>query len=374
MNWLSTLARPSWAGSLVLCWIIAGSGIAYSEEPLTPLSVHEERQDTVPTSREPPAGNTIPTSLDQDASSASPDQHTAPAPRPDTTQDEPDQAVTPQEPEEPASYLHVTGKIWRVQSGFVFAKTPIGTLTLFSQRGLQNAKPGQRVTLWTQDHTTVVDIHGKHGAARTHRFITGIPVFTAPDHQTVQFATPEGTQTLSVHPGEALLDNARKGSPLTLQLNPEGEVVGKPELQIDLQLSDGTKTRPGIKMKLTGTVSRVKAGFSFLETSMGILMVSQKAGLRHAKAGEEVRIWMTEDHLVMDVKPKGASRASRRFITSKVVYASPEGRGIKLWTPEGEKTFPLPRGKSTRNPFRQGTPITVQLNQAGEVIDVRKAG
>ena len=147
-----------------------------------------------------------------------------------------------------------------------------------------------------------------------------------------------------------------------------------PELHIDLQISDGTKPRPGSKMKLTGTVARVNAGFAFLETSIGILMVSQKAGLRHAKAGQEISIWMTEDHLVMDVTQKGDSHPFRRFITGKVVYASPEGREIKLWTPEGEKTFPLPLGKSQRMRFRQGTPITVQLNQAGEVIDIRKAG
>jgi len=57
-----------------------------------------------------------------------------------------------------------------------------------------------------------------------------------------------------------------------------------------------------------------------------------------------------------------------------LVYASKDKGEIKLQTPEGEKTVPVPQGKTKRRKFREGTPVTVHLNGDGEVLDVRKAG
>ena len=62
----------------------------------------------------------------------------------------------------------------------------------------------------------------------------------------------------------------------------------------------------------------------------------------------------------------------RRFVTGKVTYTSEDKSHIKLWMPEGEKTISLPSGGKKRRPFREGTPITVQFNGSGEVVDVRK--
>ena len=42
-------------------------------------------------------------------------------------------------------------------------------------------------------------------------------------------------------------------------------------------------------------------------------------------------------------------------------------------TPEGERSFPVQEGESTLSTIEAGTPITVELNKAGNVIDLRKA-
>ncbi len=59
-------------------------------------------------------------------------------------------------------------------------------------------------------------------------------------------------------------------------------------------------------------------------------------------------------------------------MTGRVTYTSEDKSQIKLWTPEGEKTVTLPSGGKKRRTFREGTPITVQFNGSGEVVDVRK--
>ena len=42
-------------------------------------------------------------------------------------------------------------------------------------------------------------------------------------------------------------------------------------------------------------------------------------------------------------------------------------------TPEGERSFPVQEGESTLSTIEAGTPITVELNKVGNVIDLRKA-
>jgi hypothetical protein len=46
---------------------------------------------------------------------------------------------------------------------------------------------------------------------------------------------------------------------------------------------------------------------------------------------------------------------------------------IKLWTPEGEKVFPLDRMEVKTKPIEEGSMITVELDEKGTVIDLRKA-
>ena len=271
---------------------------------------------------------------------------------------------------EPTSYMKLTGRIRRAKSGFVFVRTPIGRITLFSDKGLRTAKAGQMVTIWTRENNIVVDIHKKGEPTPIRRFITGVPVYTSPEQTEVLLWTPEGGQTISLEGENSKFSEIEEGTPITVQLDQAGDVEPLPQLTVDIEISNGTRKRQGNMMKLAGTVSRVKAGFAFVETPIGILTLSKNTGLRKAKAGQEVTVWLNDHHLVIDVRKEG--EPAHRYVTGKVVYASRDRREIKLWTPEGEKTISLPPAKKKRRPYREGTPITVQLNGAGEIIDVRK--
>ncbi len=274
---------------------------------------------------------------------------------------------------DPPSHMKLTGRIWRAKSGFAFARTPVGTLTLFSKQGLRQVKPGQWVTVWTHGSNIVVDVFNKGDEAPLYRFITATPVYDSPDQRRLTLWTPEGGMTVDVAQWGDDLPSPQEGTPLTVRLDQSGKIVDAPQVNVDIQISNGTKKREGTHMKLAGTVSRVKAGFAFIDTPIGALTLSRSTGLRNAKAGQEVTVWLNDEHLVIDVRQKGNPGPNQRFITSTVVYASKDKREIKLWTPEGERIFQLPSGKTARRPFREGTPVTIQLNGSGEVVDVRKA-
>ncbi len=62
-----------------------------------------------------------------------------------------------------------------------------------------------------------------------------------------------------------------------------------------------------------------------------------------------------------------------RLITGKLTYTSGDKKEIKLMTPEGERSFPVQEGERPLSTIEAGTPITVELNKAGNVIDLRKA-
>ena len=276
-------------------------------------------------------------------------------------------------PAEPLNYVKLTGRIWRVKSGFVFARTPVGTLTLFSKKGLKSVKGAQKVTVWTHDSNVVVDFHKKKDPTPLRRFITGTPTSASASDTSLQLWTPEGPYVVPSPLPKGKMKEIKEGVPVTLQLNKAKEIVGTPTINVDIQISKATSPRPDSKLRLDGKVLRVKAGFAFVETPIGILLLSKNTGFRNPKKGQSVSVWMDETYLVIDVRPKEGQDLAHRFITSKVVYATDAKQEIKLWTPEGEKTMPLPATKKRKRSFKSGTPITVHLNKDGRILDVRKA-
>lgn len=285
--------------------------------------------------------------------------------------DEPEQAEE-LVPAEPLNYVKLTGRIWRVKSGFVFARTPVGTLTLFSKHGLKSVNGAQKVTVWTHDNNVVVDFHKKNDPTPLQRFISGIPTSSSSD-SSLQLWTPEGGFSLPRAQSSGKLKELKEGVPLTIQLNQAQEIIGTPKINVDIQISNSTTARPGARLKLDGNVLRVKAGFAFVETPVGILLLSKNTGFRNPKKGQTITVWMDEAYLVIDVRQKDDTNLSHRIITSKVRYATDTKREITLWTPEGESTVTLPPNTKRTRAFKSGTPITVHINHEGKVIDVRKA-
>lgn len=124
-------------------------------------------------------------------------------------------------------------------------------------------------------------------------------------------------------------------------------------------------------MKVSGVISKFHSGLISVTTSWGHMSI-QSDGLAEAKVGDELTLWVSGNNVAVDHHAKG-KKGVHRLITDKLTYTSGDKKEIKLMTPEGERSFPVQHGESKLSTIEEGTPIAVELNEAGNVIEIRKA-
>ncbi len=125
-------------------------------------------------------------------------------------------------------------------------------------------------------------------------------------------------------------------------------------------------------MKVTGVVSNVQSGLTTVKTAWGSMTIASAVTPKGLEVGEEVEMQVNENNAVIDVHRKGDKAHAHRFVTGNLVYTSSDRKEIKLWTPEGDKTFDVQTGRSQLSSIKEGAPVTVELNEAGKVIDIHK--
>ena len=123
-------------------------------------------------------------------------------------------------------------------------------------------------------------------------------------------------------------------------------------------------------MKVGGVVSKVQSGVTTVKTSWGSMTIASATGPQKLEVGEEVEITVNENNAVIDVHRKGEPAYAHRYITGNLVYVGKMKKEIKLWTPEGEKVFPLERLEVKTGGIEEGALVTVELNEAGTVVDL----
>jgi TusA-related sulfurtransferase len=124
--------------------------------------------------------------------------------------------------------------------------------------------------------------------------------------------------------------------------------------------------------KVSGVISQIRSGLIFVAAPWGRMTIQSDA-LANAKVGDELTLWVSDNNVAVDHHAKG-KEGVHRLITGKLTYTSGDKKEIKLMTPEGERSFPVQHWKSKLSTIEEGTPITVELNEAGNVIEIRKAG
>ncbi|RPH75169.1 MAG: hypothetical protein EHM80_16640 [Nitrospiraceae bacterium] len=92
---------------------------------------------------------------------------------------------------------------------------------------------------------------------------------------------------------------------------------------------------------------------------------------RQFKAGDKVEVTVNENNAIVDVHLEG-EKGKHNFVTGKLVYVGKMKKEIKLQTAEGEKSFPLLLQETKTGGLAEGTEVTVELNEAGTVIDLHK--
>jgi hypothetical protein len=135
---------------------------------------------------------------------------------------------------------------------------------------------------------------------------------------------------------------------------------------------EGGQPRKATHMKVSGVVSKVQSGLTTVKTPWGTMTIASSATPQGLEVGEEVEMQVNENNAVIDIHRKGDKSHSHHFVTGNLVYTSPDKKEIKLWTPGGEKTFDVQTGKSKLSKFEEGSPVTIEINEAGKVIDINK--
>ena len=129
-------------------------------------------------------------------------------------------------------------------------------------------------------------------------------------------------------------------------------------------------------MNVTGTVTEIKIDPDGQNTGR-VAMLNQNMTQRHGhdafKVGDEVSIWVNENNTGGHTSIKKARTACVGSSQGKLIFVGKMKKEIKLWTPEGEKMFPLDRLEVKTGGLSEGTLVTVELNESGTVIDLHAA-
>ncbi|MCS6293308.1 MAG: hypothetical protein H8J66_09570 [Nitrospira sp.] len=285
--------------------------------------------------------------------------HTATQPDPSATTDH----------DEASPSIALKGSVWRAKPGIVFLKTPVGLLTLSSKTTLKDMRASQSVSLWIHGSSMAVEIRKRADDSLVHRYLTGPVVKGSGETKELTRWTPDGDTSFHYGTLESQLSALRDGEPVTVEVDDTGTIIGVHDLQFDLQIGQVPPSGSEAHVLLSGTVSKLKSNFIFLKTPVGVINVNAKIGIKNAKVGQTMTLHVHHHSVVADLTPANGTAPTRRFITGPLEFSTPDRTGVRFWTPAGEQTFPTDRGKSALAGAKEGSPITVELNGDGMVVD-----
>jgi TusA-related sulfurtransferase len=267
----------------------------------------------------------------------------------------------------------VNGVISEMRSGLIMATTSWGTMTIQSD-ALTEAKVGDEITVWVNENNVVIDAYPKGEARPHHRWVRGNLTYTSGNQEAITLWTPEGKKDFIVKRNRSKFGSFAEGNPITVQLNDKGEVIDvHRQLELELAIAPMPHADPGSRIKLEGVVADIKSGLVLVQTPGGRYTVTTKTAPHDVKVGDKLTLWVSSDNVAVDHHAKG-KEGLHRLITGKLTYASGDLKEIKLMTPEGERTFAVQHGESKLAGMKEGAQITIELNEAGNVIEIRKAG
>ncbi len=272
----------------------------------------------------------------------------------------------------PGIQMKVSGVVSKIQSGQVTIKTPWGQMMLGSTAVPKGLEVGEEVEMWVNGNNTVIDVHRKGDPSHSHKFVSGDLAYTSPDKTEIKLLTPEGEKTFDVQTGKSKLSVMSEGSPVTVEVNESGKVIDVHRFTVEMSFNKQPRTKAGYNIQAQGVVERIQSGVIFVKAPAATYRLNAKSAPSGIKVGDEISLWVNEENMVVDHHMKGQAHA-HRLISGKLIYVGKTKKEIKLWTPEGEKVFPLERLEVKAKPIKEGSTITVEVNEAGTVVNLWKS-
>ena len=270
------------------------------------------------------------------------------------------------------THMKVRGVVSKVQSGLTTVKTSWGSMTIASTFTPKHLEVGEEVEMQVNENNAVIDVHRKGDHTHAHRFVSGNLTYTSADRKEIKLWTPEGEKTFDVQAGRSKMGSIEEGAPVTIELNEAGNMIDIHRFTMEMTFDKQPRTKPGYRITAHGVVEKIESGVILAKTPVATYRLSVKTAPSGIKVGDEITLWVNEDNMVIDHHMKGHEQA-HRLISGKLIYVGKSKKQIKLWTPEGEKVFPLERLEVKAKPIKEGSTITVELNENGTVIDLWKS-
>ena len=133
----------------------------------------------------------------------------------------------------------------------------------------------------------------------------------------------------------------------------------------------------GKHKELQATVERIDAGVVILMEADQLRRHSlsptqvERMRMTDLKVGDDVTLILNENNLIIDAHRTGMAGRGRHTLQGTFVAADNSGKTVNVQTTDGLKALTVDSaaaGKMTG--LKQGTSLTVEVNEAGTVIDI----
>lgn len=123
-------------------------------------------------------------------------------------------------------------------------------------------------------------------------------------------------------------------------------------------------------IRLRGSVWRTKAGIVFLKTPIGLLTLSSKTTLKDLKASQEVRFWVHERHVVVEIRKREDESLVHRYLSGPMTSGNDQPRTLRWWGPDGDRATPVGTQEERLANYREGDPLTVEVDESNTISGV----
>ena len=123
-------------------------------------------------------------------------------------------------------------------------------------------------------------------------------------------------------------------------------------------------------IKLRGSVWRTKAGIVFLKTPIGLLSLSSKTTLKDLKASQEVRFWVHERHVFVEIRKRADESLVHRYLSGPMTSGTDEPGTLHWWGPHGDQAVHVGKLEERLTSYREGDPLTVEVDETNTISGV----
>ncbi|MBD0315896.1 MAG: hypothetical protein ICV75_04310 [Nitrospiraceae bacterium] len=137
----------------------------------------------------------------------------------------------------------------------------------------------------------------------------------------------------------------------------------------DVTTAAPTEVNPSIVLK--GAIWRTKPGIVFLRTPVGLLTLSSKTTLKDLRASQEVTFFVHGADVAVDIRKRTDGALVHRYLSGPLKSGDRDGKTVRRWTPEGEKSFHYGPHAKALDARHDGDLVTLEADDADTIVGLR---